>query len=192
MSWNAYTAAGALKTAAQSVGFGTSLPASPVDGQEYVLVDSATATTYQWRFRYNTGSSNTDKWEFVGGTPALNEVLTSENCASASYVALTTAQAITLPRAGCYQVTWGFTSSSGTASATGFGAIKRGAAATADVDGVVVRFGGTATAHGWSSSRTKLFTGAAASDSYALNWKMSTGTLSVEHRYLSIVPVRVS
>jgi hypothetical protein len=28
---------------------GTNLPGSPVDGQEFILVDSVTAPTYQWR-----------------------------------------------------------------------------------------------------------------------------------------------
>ena len=49
-------------------GYGTILPASPIDGQEYTLVDSLTNPSYQWRFRWNAGSSSAYKWEFVGGT----------------------------------------------------------------------------------------------------------------------------
>jgi hypothetical protein len=52
-----------------SLGYGTSLPGSPVDGQEAILVDSTTNPTYQWRFRYNASSTSAYKWEFIGGTP---------------------------------------------------------------------------------------------------------------------------
>jgi hypothetical protein len=47
----------------------TTLPGSPVDGQETILTDSLTSPTWQWRFRYNAGSSSAYKWEFVGGSP---------------------------------------------------------------------------------------------------------------------------
>jgi hypothetical protein len=45
----------------------TSLPTNPSDGQEAVLVDSVSNPTWQWRFRYNAGSSSAYKWEFIGG-----------------------------------------------------------------------------------------------------------------------------
>ena len=51
------------------VQYGTSLPTSPVDGQEAIIVDSLTDPTFQWRFRWNAGSSSPYKWEFVGGAP---------------------------------------------------------------------------------------------------------------------------
>jgi len=60
----------AWAAAPPTVSYGTTLPASPVDGQEAILVDSTTSPTYQWRFRYNAGSSSAYKWEFVGG-PAM-------------------------------------------------------------------------------------------------------------------------
>ena len=52
-------------------GYGTTLPGSPTDGQEYVLVDSLTAPTYVWRFRYNASSASAYKWEFIGGSPFI-------------------------------------------------------------------------------------------------------------------------
>jgi hypothetical protein len=51
------------------VSYGTTLPGSPVNGQEAILVDSTTSPSFVWRFRYNAGSSSAYKWEFVGGTP---------------------------------------------------------------------------------------------------------------------------
>lgn len=91
--------------AAGTVNYGTTLPGSPTDGQEAVLVDSVTNPTYQWRFRYNAGSLNTDKWEFVGGSPAYAKVAASESTASTAYVALTTVgPSFTIPRGGVYRV----------------------------------------------------------------------------------------
>ena len=94
------------------VGYGTSLPGSPVDGQEAILVDSITAPTYQWRMRYNAGSTSTYKWEFVGGTPARADADANEVASSATYGELTTQQRITVARAGVYEahfgaLTWG-------------------------------------------------------------------------------------
>jgi len=52
-----------------AVGFGTTLPASPTDGQEFILVDSLTLPTYHWRLRYHAGRGDANKWELVGGPP---------------------------------------------------------------------------------------------------------------------------
>jgi len=83
--------------------YGTTLPASPVDGQEAVLVDNVTNPSYQWRFRYNASSSSAYKWEFVGGYPYFSATNTVEGpfpvgSWANSYVALT------VPRAGDYLI----------------------------------------------------------------------------------------
>lgn len=89
-------------------GYGTSLPGSPVDGQEYILVDSITAPTYMWRFRYNAGSSSSYKWEFVGGVPAYNRNDTSADTSSVTAVDLSpVGPTLTLPRDGEYRA-WFF------------------------------------------------------------------------------------
>lgn len=88
---------------AAAPGYGTTLPATPVDGQEHILVDSTTTPTYQWRFRYNAGSSSPYKWEFVGGSPmtayygATEPIGTIGSWFGASPTLL-------LPRAGSYLV----------------------------------------------------------------------------------------
>ena len=84
-------------------GYGTSLPASPVNGEEFILVDSTTNPTYQWRFRYNAGSSSAYKWEFVGGAPSrvyANESATSTT--TGSWMTLPGGPSFTVPRAGEY------------------------------------------------------------------------------------------
>lgn len=58
--------------------YGTTLPASPVDGQEAILVDSLTNPAYTWRFRFNAQSTSAYKWEFVGGIPTVVTYAASE------------------------------------------------------------------------------------------------------------------
>ena len=88
------------------VQYGTSLPTSPVDGQEAILVDSLTNPTYQWRFRYNAGSSSTYKWEFVGGSFAVAAPVNGAENTASSYPVwtdlATVGPQIVVPRAGEY------------------------------------------------------------------------------------------
>ena len=83
-------------------GYGTSLPGSPVDGQEYILVDSTTNPTYQWRFRYNASNTTTYKWEFIGGPSAEVEDSTTYTIPS-GWTVIGTPQ-LTIPRNGVYDV----------------------------------------------------------------------------------------
>lgn len=85
-----------------SVPYGTTLPASPVDGQEAILVNSTTAPTYQWRLRYNASSTSAYKWECLGGIP------TKANAGGVSAPVLnpntwTAIATLTMARAGVYQ-----------------------------------------------------------------------------------------
>jgi hypothetical protein len=99
-------AAGVVKfvSAIATSSYGTSLPASPVDGQEYTLVDSITNPSYQWRFRYNGSSVSTYKWEFVGGGPMIGysggDV--TNGGATSTWVNIVSS-GITVPRAGEYR-----------------------------------------------------------------------------------------
>jgi len=86
--------------------YGTTLPATPVDGQEAILVDSITAPTYQWRFRYNAGSTSAQKWEYVGGIPKFfRDDVGSARTGPTSWVDM--AYSITVPRAGIYNLEFG-------------------------------------------------------------------------------------
>lgn len=92
-----------------NIPYGTSLPASPYDGQEAILVkslNSATDPPYHWRFRYNAGSSRTEKWEFIGGTSAYLVA------AQGQWVGMTPGwsvynPAFVAPRSGVYDVEFG-------------------------------------------------------------------------------------
>lgn len=86
-----------------SPSYGTTLPASPVNGQEHVLVDSVTAPTYQWRLRFNSQSSSAYKWEFIGGAPSAQYELTSVGISPAP-TWNPTGPLFAIPRAGTYIV----------------------------------------------------------------------------------------
>jgi len=85
----------------------TSLPASPVDGQECILCDSLSAPTYQWHLKYVAAKAS-NKWVFIGGPPKIAVVATAEATSSATFVALATAgPSFTIPVAGDYIITVG-------------------------------------------------------------------------------------
>lgn len=84
-------------------GYGTTLPGSPVDGQEHVLVDNVSTPSYQWRFRYNAGSTNPWKWEFIGGTEWMTSSGSNPGSIGPGWIELA-APAVTIPRSGYYKV----------------------------------------------------------------------------------------
>jgi hypothetical protein len=84
--------------------YGTSFPVSPADGQEAILVDSTTAPTYQWLFRYNAAAT-TYKWEFIGGAPWTQFVAAGQAVTSTTYADPATPHTFTVPRAGTYLFT---------------------------------------------------------------------------------------
>jgi len=82
---------------------GTTLPASPVDGQEYDYIASATLGVI-WRLRYRAASTSAHKWETVGGSALYARAAAEVTVTSTTYVALAGGPAITLPIAGDYQI----------------------------------------------------------------------------------------
>jgi hypothetical protein len=173
--------------------YGTSLPASPVDGQEAVLVDSIVNPTYQWRFRYNAGSSSAYKWEFVGGSPAINEVLPQENTLSNVYVDLATVgPQLTAPRAGEYVIAYGAMTMEGASGQYAILSPKLGAAAVSGNDYIATysAAGGATEAAISRSIRRTL----AAGDLVKLQYQTTLATINAyfRFRWLTLVPVRVS
>jgi len=111
-----------------AAGYGTTLPASPTDGQEYVLVGSTTNPTYQWRFRYNAGSASAYKWELVGGAPWIKQGNVNAVCNTKTQTATAgwwydpTFMGFVLPRSGDYiiQATGNLYSNSGATGTIAF------------------------------------------------------------------------
>lgn len=171
-----------------AIPYGTSLPASPYDGQTAILVDSTTNPTYQWQFRYNAGSTSPYKWEFVGGAPAHTAVEAVETTAGTIYGDLATVgPTFTLPRGGDFLVlvTCYLNPASGA-----------NASVTLDVQGTTVGdliYGLTSagTLAFDSSIQIKLL-GKAAGNTVRPLYKVSSGTGTFARRRLTVTPIRVS
>jgi hypothetical protein len=170
----------------------TTFPANPMHGQEYVYLADAT-NGVQWRFKYNADSASSFKWEFVGGAPLFSTVATGEATASGTPVDLaTTGPQITIPRAGDYDITFGFRVSEsgaggGNAEARVFvnGTTDTGVVAQEQVTNIV---GATFTV-----SRTWIPSTRAASDTVRLKYSISnTISVTFADRWLVARPIRVS
>lgn len=173
-----------------TTGYGTSLPGSPTDGQEYVLVDSTSAPTYQWRFRYNAGSGSSYKWEFVGGSPKVVSSDAASTMSSDSFADTATVLSTTVPLDGDWDITV-------------MGRIQITSGASTGTPGFSYSVGGTAAADEWAAT-------AAAQSSYSgertYRWTGLTAGTTVTHksrkyvgtngnalsRRLLFLPVRVS
>jgi len=173
--------------------YGTSLPTTPYDGQEAVLVDSLTNPTYIWRFRYNANSTSTYKWEFVGGTHWLNEIDGQDSLTNtASYADLATVgPSLTLPRAGDYILDYGHDSVIGAANSLVYASPYLGTAAVdADYCAVGTTTAGTSAS---SAARRRRVTFASPNTLVKLQYKLgAAGTGYTRKRWLSATPVRVS
>jgi microcystin-dependent protein len=119
----------------------TSLPASPVDGQTVVYAADA-SNGVMWTLRYRAAATGSYKWEFVGGSALRSmvkdaSIADNESTNSTTYTALTTAgPTITLPLAGDYEVTTGFTGYNTVQGAISTMSYDIGATGAVDADGV--------------------------------------------------------
>lgn len=176
--------------------YGTSLPASPADGQEAILVDSLTNPTYQWRFRYNAGSASAYKWEFIGGSPAISIVDNSGSTTSASYAALSgpAGPQITLPRAGDYIIRHGahvWSANTGIYLQMSFDV---GATPASDSWSAAILMPPGITGNlGIAIAKERLFTGLAASTALVCKYYAGGGNnFNAAYRWMSAQPARVS
>lgn len=173
---------------------GTSLPSSPTDGMEYVLVDSLSAPTYRWRFRYNASSASSYKWEFIGGTAAYALVDTQQTTTSATFTALATAgPSFTVPRAGDYMIEIGFQGGNGNANCNAIMSYDIGASAAADADACFATYQASTTSFP-SVARKNVKTGLAASTALVSKYRVGggAGTAYFQYRWLFVQPLRVS
>lgn len=172
-------------------GYGTSLPGSPVNGQEHILVDSLTNPTYQWRFRYNAGSSSAYKWECIGGSEWYGETTGTDTISSGTPANLTNDPTFTLPRAGDWLIEVDAVSASTVADGQNFYGAGDAAVAASVINGA---FGQSPSANRWSTIRSKGRANGLASGVVVRGkaWGTGGGTLSYMFRRLSVRPVRVS
>lgn len=172
----------------------TTLPNSPSNGQQAILVDSTSAPTYIWFFQY---FSSLSKWLFIGGAPAIVEVTTAESASSTSYTALTTAgPSFTVPRAGDYIVEVGSRAFSSNNAGTGFHSYDIGATGAVDADACKQEAGEFQTSSfpvGGAGARPRKKTGLAASTALVSKYKSAAANSTTwENRWMKVTPVTVT
>jgi len=170
----------------------TSLPGSPVNGQDcYYLADATNGIV--WHLKYRSASASAYKWEFVGGGVLHSDVATSQTTASTTYADLATAgPTVTVPLAGDYDVSIEASANTpGTLGAVATMSFAVGASAAADADSIAI--GNPASTGGLTAYqfRTVRKTGLAAATALTSKYKMSTGTGFFLNRSIRAVPVRV-
>lgn len=175
---------------------GTALPSSPIDGQEFVLVDSLTAPTYAWTFKYVAGITDGYKWVFIGGSPAAatNVAAGSRNNTVYGDLSDGASPSITAPRAGIYDVNFGAqVEGPGGTPSMAYTAVQVGATVGNDNDlAAMGETGGTTVVLQTTVTRTVRKT-AAASDVIKIVYRSDVaGTLNYERRWISVIPVRVA
>lgn len=168
--------------------FSATPPANPADGDIWIY--NGTAGIF-WLFAYDS-SETTYKWKFVGGGPMNHSVATDESTSSATYVDLgTVGPTLTVPRAGDYIATLSIESYFTGAVGQNLAAVKRGAAATSDLDAVWTYAAGS-TLQPVTHSRQVVLAALAASDVIKMQYRTAAGVAHFQNRCLTIVPLRVS
>lgn len=185
---------GASAGSLDPAGIGTTLPASPVDGQEYILVDSLTAPTFHWRFRYLAAKAS-NKWIFIGGTPITAYVDAVDSTASTAYVALANpGPSITVPVAGDYTVEVGSAhqGSSNNAEQRRVHSYDVGGTAALDVDAAVsANSSGNPSMFSVVKARRKsIAAGAAIVSKYKIAG-LSTSSVTFQERWMRVTPIAV-
>jgi hypothetical protein len=180
-----------LASTASSIGI--ALPASPVDGQEFVLVDSLTAPTYAWTFKYVAGITDAYKWVFIGGSSLVNSVPGVDSTTSTTYTNLGLGPVVTFPRAGIYELEYGtaFYQSGNGAQAMMAPSYNGGTPADADAGGGRLDSGATTTTTAASAWKKTVWTVAAATTAQ-LRYRVNANTLFVFGRQMMVIPVRVA
>jgi len=170
-----------------NIPYGTSLPGSPYDGQEAILVDSTTNPSYQWRFRYNAGSTSAYKWEFVGGAETIARSATNVSTTSTTSVDLG-GISITLPRDGDYNARFSLVTYLNVASGNTFANLFVNAFDSGIDTSVVFTTAFTQVGDGTSGR----LSGVSGGRVITLRHSVTAGTGNWPIRALAVVPVRVS
>lgn len=177
----------------------SSLPASPVDGQVIAYVASATAGVI-WLLRYRAASTDSKKWECVGGSPLVGESMaqvTGNAIASGAWSAIdaVTDPKVTLPLAGDYDAfhTVSFGGQGSATYITGLRINSTDPTFGGAGNNAVSAVGGAAGASVSLTQRRRL-TGRASGDVLQQRYFHNTGSatnLTRQSAHLAVWPVRV-
>jgi hypothetical protein len=168
-------------------------PASPVD-QDIWVATAVDANGTRWAFQYNAGSASTFKWEFIGGPPVRSLVDTDESSVTvgAWFDLATVGPTVALARAGDYLTDFGADLYNST-NANGLGVLGVAEGAVAPDTPVSNFFLGGINFDGMWTGRNR-HNGIAAATTLRLRYWNSTAasTLHAVHRFLHVLPVRIS
>lgn len=166
----------------------TSLPASPIDGQEcYYQADATNGII--WNLRYRAASASAYKWELVGGSGLQGYSDATETTTSASLTATGfTSITQTAPLAGDYVLIFGCNAYATTAGNVQMGISVSGAAPDSTTQTSVYT---PATNAGVTIQRQQRKTGVTASTTFQAQHAVQAGTGSFRYRSLAIQPLRV-
>lgn len=155
---------------------------------QQILLEIDSANAIYWQMRYNANSTSTHKWEYLAGSPLYSKVDTSESTDSTSYVDLATVgPSGTIPRSGDYLVSYGVRFG----DVNHWASVKFGSAATSDTDGINLL--SSAAISGIGNSRLISKTGLSTSDVVKVQSRSNDGVSHpTSHRWLSIIPIRIS
>jgi hypothetical protein len=166
---------------------GTSLPASPTDGQVFGLEVNSTTI---WNFRYDSAIGDSYKWVFTGGAPMEHTVLTSQTrTGTTAYGDLTTVgPTVTVPNAGIYQVIFGCY---GTLTFVGALVLASPHYGSSPSDNDAASHG---TPGGGTMVRGALITVTSAAQEVKIQYRITDGadTGGFSRRWMLLTPVRVS
>ena len=173
--------------------YGTSLPASPYDGQEAVLVDSLTNPAYAWRFRYNAASTSPYKWIFIGGgwlQSADNVSVSTTVLFPGPWVDLGGPK-VTAPRSGDYVVSFSSVAGNGTANGGAMINIRSGTNAPGDQ---TLSYCMCAIVNQYETlSRQGVLTNVVAGEAITVMYLSHiVGTAAFDRRYINVQPLRVA
>jgi hypothetical protein len=176
----------AVEAAAGVVNYATTLPGSPGNGDETILVDSLASPTFSWRLRFN---STLAMWEYIGGRAAFSEVTTAETTSSSTYVALATAgPSIVLPVAGDYEVTIGAHMEISAQSAPRM-SYDIGGTGAVDADAIGGQMDAGSRRYAYSKTRVKVGLGAV---TLTAKYRTSANTGTFLDRWMRVTPVKLS
>jgi hypothetical protein len=180
----------------------TALPSNPVDGQEvYFRCDaSGDGASIIWHLRYRAGSSQANKWEFVGGPPMFHHTGSQANTTSVTTQGFVDSggagPVMTVPLAGVYLVRAGYEGWSAVAGRNAQAGIGVAGATDPTTDPVNYNWGNASSSAAgvqndakWEfQTRGNIVAGTVFK---MLFWRDAIAAYTFRQRYLAITPVRV-
>lgn len=170
----------------------TSLPASPTNLQEVILIEPGYA--WAWRLIYLTNIGDAYKWVFLGGSALQADIPTVEGLGSAAYANTATPHNMAIPRAGLYDFDFGFRGSldPGANNAWYMSLLRNGVEAT-DGDAAVIQHDGQAATPNLTSQRL-LRAWITSQQTVTFRYRQGTasGGTTVGPRWARAVPIRIA